>query len=249
MDTLVWILIGALLLFALYGWYCKSKFSLAFQSESFEQQNESESLLNSVLGPVESGEDKREWSVYHMRSEPNPEQPYLLFADGDSSIPSEALYRARVSTTEDGRTDIAIVSNKDERVALMGRETQPYSGDYVGKFDGGSFNLSYRQRRERITLQHGKHQVKIVGHGVMPHRGSLPHPWHESAPIVFRRGKFPLGVIYYEGEAGKVPVTSTSLALDIAVPDEEQSKLPLFFFTYVAMQEQLPAKSAYQQVP
>lgn len=244
MNALLWLTILCLLLFALYGWY-NSKKTPPLTLETFEEDDESTMLIKSVLDDIETKTDERNWFTYHIlptkegMEEEKTSYPFLLQNDEN-----ETKYVIDISINEEGHHKMTVLS--DDKPVLEAMEETPYSGDYKGSVFGVPFKMSYRRRKERITILHGNNKVKITGYGVNAHSKGLPAPWYEAAPLVFKRDRKPIGLIFYKGKASDLPIDTKRLALELIVPEEENHKVPLYFFIYSMMQEMLWKRSIFQ---
>ena len=177
---------------------------------------------------------KKEWVSYVARYRADQDAPYVMLHDKDIVLEGKVL-------SDDGKRRIELTNVKDKKKrVLVLTETAP--NEYRGALNGDPMYVRYRNRKERILIKMDK--AEITGKGSLGHAKSLPKPWFETTPLVFREnGNNPVGALTYPWKNKKIKDSVKAIPLEISVPKEkaEMKAVPIFA-VYILLQETLAKK-------
>lgn len=199
------------------------------QTEYFS--NDKQEPVSKILEKTkkEINNNKDNWIIYNASKD---KTKYILKKNKEKGI----TYSADI-TNENGKKIYTIYDKENKYIGTNGIQDDSNVISLTGRFNTTVSDIKFTTGEKRIIINIGNNETIITGYGSFPNDNPYPSPWSKAIPIIYKEGGTVIAIMDYAGDSKNVKETVKNLPMEIIVSTINEKYIPLFFETFVLLQE------------
>jgi hypothetical protein len=177
----------------------------------------------------EINNNKDSWIIYNASKD---KTKYLLKKNKEKGI----IYSADI-TNENGKKIYTIYDKENKYIGTNGIQDNNDVISITGRFNTTVVDIKFTNSEKRIIINIGNNETIITGYGSFAIDNPYPSPWSKVIPIIYKEGGTVIAIMDYAEDIKNVKETAKNLPMEIIVSTINEKYMPLFFETFVLLQE------------
>jgi hypothetical protein len=223
------IIICGILIFIIFGIFF-SKYTKSNQQTEYFEKVKQEPVSNIIeKAKKEINNNKDNWIIYNSSKD---KTKYILKKNKEKSI----IYSADIKNENDKKI-YTIYDKENKYIGTNGIQNDNNVISITGRFNDTVADIKFTNGEKRIIINIGNNETVITGYGSFTIDNPYPTPWSKVIPIVYKEGGSVIAIMDYSGDSKNVKEKDKNLPMEIIVSTINEKYMPLFFETFVLLQE------------